>query len=63
MKKLSGQIAPALFAVGLIFFNAGISMSQTTSVLKEMSLQKDGARLNFLFKVEGAYVVEASFMP
>ena len=63
MKKLSGQIAPALFAVGLIIFNAGISMSQTTSVLKEMSLQKGGARLNFLFKVEGAYVVEASFLP
>ena len=63
MKKLSGRIVPALFAVGLIFLSAGISMSQTPSVLKEMSLQKEAARLHFLFKVEGTYAVESAFLP
>ena len=39
------------------------SAAQTGTVLKEMSLQKDGARLNVLLRIDGTYAVEASFLP
>jgi hypothetical protein len=39
------------------------SAAQTGAVLKEMSLQKDGTRLNVQFKIDGTYTVEASFLP
>jgi len=39
------------------------SAAQTGAVLKEMSLQKEGTRLNVQVKIDGTYTVEASFLP
>ncbi len=38
------------------------SAAQTGAVLKEMSLQKEGTRLNVQVKIDGSYTVEASFL-
>ncbi|MHB8053775.1 MAG: AMIN domain-containing protein [Candidatus Aminicenantales bacterium] len=53
--------------LAMIFFAALLGISpaaaQTAAVLKEMSVQKDGARLNVLMRIDGTFAVEASFMP
>lgn len=47
----------------MILFAASGLRSQTTTVLQELSLQKEGERLNVFLKIEGPYSAEASFLP
>ena len=63
MKIVPRRIAGAFLALGTLFLGAGVLLSQTPSIVKEMSLQKDGNRLLIQLKVEGTYAVEASFLP
>jgi len=52
------------FALVLMILLAASGLrSQTTAVLKELSIQKVGDQLNILLKVDGSYSVEASFLP
>jgi len=55
-------IRPVLLLLIVLTAAAGLQ-SQTAAALKEISLQKEGNKLNVLFKVEGTYTVEASFLP
>ncbi|MHB8054581.1 MAG: AMIN domain-containing protein [Candidatus Aminicenantales bacterium] len=63
MSKNRTRMGRAFALVLMILLAASGLRSQTTAVLKEMNVQKDGARLNVLLKIEGTYAVEASFMP
>ncbi|MBN1938614.1 MAG: AMIN domain-containing protein [Candidatus Aminicenantes bacterium] len=64
MKLLKHRMGRPIFLLFLMILAAAPSLrSQTSADLKEISLQKDGDRLNVSLKIEGAYTVEASFLP
>jgi hypothetical protein len=64
MKLLKHRMGRPIFLLLLIVLAAApVLRSQSTADLKEISLQKEGDRLNIHLRVDGAYMVEASFLP
>jgi len=54
----------SLLLAGMLLWASRALLSQTpAAALKEMSLSKDGDKLSVQLKIEGAYTVEASFLP
>ena len=54
----------SLLLAGMLLWASRALLSETpAAALKEMSLSKDGDKLSVQLKIEGAYTVEASFLP
>ena len=63
VKFTRDRIVRTFSLVLMILAAASGLKGQATANLTEIALQKDGARLSVLLKVEGTYAVEATFMP